>query len=278
MHPQNIHAHRYDLESLSQVHPPLSEFILNTGETEHSIDFSSRDAVLALNVALLKKHYNVEEFNLPENALIPPIPSRADYLFHLRDHLPEKTLQGMDVGCGASAVYCILATTILDCHMVGTDISEQSVQYAMDNTAAYDAIEIRHQQDRGSILRHVIKEGEHFDFTVCNPPFYTSQQEADKASRKKSLNLGTGTSRNFAGADHELWCNGGEALFVKRMIKESASYGKQVGVFTSLISRKENLTKLVKLTKRVGAVEKVVEMQSGNKISHLLMWKFAGGF
>ena len=33
---------------------------------------------------------------------------------------------------------------------------------------------------------------------------------------------------NFGGSANELWCNGGELLFVKRMIKESVLYQNQV--------------------------------------------------
>ena len=41
--------------------------------------------------------------------------------------------------------------------------------------------------------------------------------------------------QNFGGKANELWCNGGEALFIKRMIKQSLQHKNNVGVFTTLV-------------------------------------------
>ena len=109
--------------------------------------------------------------------------------------------------------------------MVGSDVDETSIAHAKDNTLKNPEIEIRHQVDRSNILLGIIKDGEKFDFVMCNPPFYASAEEAEKENLKKQRKLGTSEeSRNFAGMSHELWCNGGEALFVKRLIKESAGF------------------------------------------------------
>ena len=73
---------------------------------------------------------------------------------------------------------------------------------------------------------------------------------------------------------NELWCNGGEALFVKRMIKQSVDFKDQVGVFTTLISKKENLPKLIKLLKKLTATHQIIDMQQGHKKSRILTWSF----
>ena len=74
---------------------------------------------------------------------------------------------------------------------------------------------------------------------------------------------------------HELWCNGGEALFVKRLIKESVDFKDQVEWFTSLISKKQHLSKLEKQAKKLNAEVQIIPMQTGNKESRILAWRFS---
>lgn len=74
---------------------------------------------------------------------------------------------------------------------------------------------------------------------------------------------------------HELWCNGGEALFVKRLIKESVGFKNQVEWFTSLISKKQHVAKLEKQAKKLKAEVQIIPMQTGNKESRILAWRFS---
>jgi len=240
-----------------------------------SIDFSQASSILEFNTALLKQHYNVRYWKLPANTLYPPIPGRADYIHHIADLVGKGAKTGLDIGCGASAIYPILGNAIYDYKMIGSDVDASSIASAKDNTLKNPAIEIRLQDDRSNILQGIILEGENYDFAMCNPPFFSSQEEADKANLKKQRKLGTKENgRNFSGMSHELWCNGGEALFVKRLIKESVNFKDQVEWFTSLISKKQNLSKLEKQAQKLHAEVQVIPMQTGNKESRILAWRF----
>lgn len=155
------------------------------------------------------------------------------------------------------------------------EVDQTSYKHAIDNTAKNDAITIRLQEDRGNIFKGIIIEGEHYDFTMCNPPFYSSKEEADKANLKKQRNLGTvENGRNFSGASHELYCNGGEALFIKRMIKESVEFKNQVGWFTSLVAKSQHLKPLEKQLTKAGANYHIIPMESGHKKSRFIAWRF----
>jgi 23S rRNA (adenine1618-N6)-methyltransferase len=275
MHQRNIHRYGYDFVKLAKTHPALESHLITLETGAHSIDFSKAASILEFNTALLKQHYNIRYWKLPPNTLYPPIPGRADYLHHIADLVGKKAKKGLDIGCGASAIYPILGNAIYNYEMVGTDVDETSYNHAVDNTAKNDAITIRHQADRSNILKDMILEGEYYDFTMCNPPFYASKEEADKANLKKQRNLGTvENGRNFSGASHELYCNGGEALFIKRMIKESVQFKDQVGWFTSLVSKSQHLKPLEKQLTKAGAVYHIVPMESGNKKSRFIAWKF----
>ncbi|BAO54204.1 23S rRNA (adenine(1618)-N(6))-methyltransferase RlmF [Nonlabens marinus] len=276
MHIRNIHRYGYDFPKLVAAHPALEQHLVTTPTGAISIDFSQATSILEFNTALLKHHYGVKYWKLPENTLYPPIPGRADYIHHIADLVGKGSKTGLDIGCGASAIYPILGNAIYDYKMVGSDVDADSIASAKDNTLKNPNIEIRLQEDRSNILEGVIQEGEQFDFTMCNPPFYTSKEEADKANLKKQRKLGTTENgRNFSGMSHELWCNGGEALFVKRLIKESVKFKDQVGWFTSLISQKQSVSKLEKQAKKLKAEVQVIPMQTGNKESRIIAWRFS---
>lgn len=283
MHENNKHKHGYDLELLSDTYPALQSYFITKEDGLISIDFTNPQAVLALNAALLKEHYGVTNWELPEDYLSPPVPSRVDYILHLADLVGDKNVTGLDIGTGANMIYPILGTAIFNWKMVGSEVDEDSYAFAkalqekitLPKSRKISNIKLRFQDDKGSILKNIIKPQELYDFTMCNPPFYGSEDEAIKANARKNKNLGnTVNKRNFAGKSNELWCNGGEALFVKRLIKESVGYKSQVGWFTSLISRKENLPKLEKQLNKLKATYKIIPMNSGNKKTRFIAWKF----
>ena len=284
MHPNNIHSDSYDFKVLTDSNPQLSRFVFQNKYGTHTIDFANPEAVLQLNKALLKFHYEVENWDIPQHYLCPPIPGRADYIHHIKELLSEKNItgkiKGIDIGVGANAIYPILASRIYDWEMLGTDIEKTSVEIARANIEANQnlssSIEIRHQEDRGSIFKGMIKDNEYYHFSMCNPPFHASEEEATKAASRKLKNLGMekDSKLNFGGQANELWCNGGEALFIKRMIKESALFKTQVGYFTSLVSKKENLPKIQKQLTKLKADFKIMEMDLGNKKSRIIAWKF----
>ncbi|PKB44448.1 23S rRNA (adenine1618-N6)-methyltransferase [Cellulophaga sp. RHA19] len=285
MHPKNLHNTPYQFKKLIEVHIPLAPFVHTNEFGNSTIDFFNPNAVLELNKALLKLHYNVTNWSIPTNYLCAPIPGRADYIHHIADILNKVNIntpvKGLDIGVGANCIYPILGSQIYNWKMVGSDINEVAVASAKQNVTAntnlVDAIEIRHQKDNANIFAGIIKSNEKFDFTMCNPPFHSSEKEAKKGTQRKLKNLGKQASElklNFGGMANELWCNGGEALFLKRLIKESVLFKDQVTVFTSLVSKSNNLTKLQKQLTKLKASYFIVPMEQGNKKSRILAWKF----
>ncbi len=285
MHPDNKHSKSYNFEELIQSHHKLSKFVFTNEHNSRTIDFSNSEAVFYLNKAILKAHYNITDWRIPKGYLCPPIPGRADYIHHLNDLLsessPNKTIKGLDVGVGANCIYSILCSQIYNWQMIGCDISKEAVEAAKHNVSLTESlkknVEIRHQNNNANIFEGIIKTGEHFDFTMCNPPFHTSEAEATKGTMRKLKNLKKEgkTGLNFGGQANELWCNGGEALFIKRMIKQSVGFKSQVGWFTTLVSKKENLQKIYKQLDKLKATHKTIAMSQGNKQSRFVAWSFS---
>lgn len=284
MHPKNLHQDEYDFSALIAAHPKLKQYVHFNKFENQTINFADPDAVLHLNKAILHKDYKINYWDFPEHHLCPPIPGRADYILHLADFLQDrkvdmKQIKGLDIGVGANSIYPLLATRIFKWKMVGADINEDAVKSAEEivvKNQMEDVIQIRKQRDHAHIFKNIIEEGETFSFTMCNPPFYSSEEEAHKnnVQKRKGLEISETPTRNFRGLSNELWCNGGESLFIKRMIKESILFRKQVIWFSSLVSKKENLPKIYKQLNKIGAKHYTVEMEQGNKKSRFVTWSF----
>ncbi|MGL4448473.1 MAG: 23S rRNA (adenine(1618)-N(6))-methyltransferase RlmF, partial [Shewanella sp.] len=257
LHPRNKHRHGYDFAALMAASPALAAFVAPNAYGNVSIDFADPQAVLALNRALLAHHYRILHWDLPPGYLCPPIPGRVDYLHHLADLLAAggeiprgKAVRVLDIGVGANAIYPLLGAREYGWRFVGSDIDPVSVKAAQllaQANGLSQQLELRVQTRPTQIFAGIIAPGEHYAFSLCNPPFHASLAEASTSSARKWRNLNKTTATNsapvlnFGGQKAELWCDGGEAAFLARMIQESQQFADQVGWFSSLVSKADNL-------------------------------------
>jgi 23S rRNA (adenine1618-N6)-methyltransferase len=248
--------------------------------------------VKALNNAILISEYNIQNWDIPMGYLCPPIPGRADYIHYIADLLADsndgiipkgEAVTGLDVGIGANCIYPIIGNAAYDWSFVGCDIDENALQNCKkiiaNNPKLIDAISLQLQTEPRFIFKNIILPEDKFAFTICNPPFHNSAEDAHKAALRKVNNLSKSktdkTILNFGGKQHELWCAGGEFAFITQMIYESVKYPLQVFWFTTLVSKKDNLKSIYRLLNKVGAVEiKTIDMAQGQKISRMVAWTF----
>jgi 23S rRNA (adenine1618-N6)-methyltransferase len=281
MHPRNKHQGRYDLKILTQRTPELKPYCFKNDRGLETIDFTDPMAVRALNGALLRHHYQLSFWELPDEFLCPPIPGRADLIHHAYDLFPEgEQLHVLDIGVGANCIYPLIGTREYGWTFIGTDTNKKALKNAqliVDKNQLSQKIRLRHQRDKTKIFTFMIQEDERFDLTLCNPPFHESLLEASKGSNRKWGHLGkkelTG-KLNFGGKDHELCYPGGEKAFIMKMIQESVHFSSQVTWFTCLVSKEKNLAPLRKLLNKFHATVEVKDMEQGQKISRLLCWTF----
>ena len=280
MHPRNRYAPKHDFQDLLRREPALGPFLITTPGGKTSLDFSARPALLLLNRTLLRRDYRLSFWDLPEGHLVPPIPGRLDYVHTLAD-LIGREAQVLDVGTGASLIYPILGVSEYEWRFVASDIDPRSVKVATAIATMNDRlrgrIEVRRQPDAEAIFRNVIRPGETFTATMCNPPFFASRAEAEQAGNKKWKKLGRDASGlSFGGSDRELWTPGGELQFLRRMIRESREYADRIGWFTTLVSKRGYLTAAEAALGRAGAREhRVLTLEQGNKKSRILAWRYA---
>jgi len=294
LHPRNLHRSRYDFEKLISNCPELKAFVSINKHGIETIDFSNPNAVKTLNSALLQTYYGIQNWDIPKNYLCPPIPGRADYIHYIADLLAESnnnqipdtsSVLGLDIGTGANLIYPILGNSIYNWSFVGTDIDKKSIENCSKiieaNPKLIDAISLQQQTESRFIFKNIITPEDRFTFTMCNPPFHASAEEANKSTSRKVSNLNPKEKRNtnpvlnFGGQNAELWCNGGEIGFITQMIYESAKYASQVLWFTTLVSKKENLPSIYKTLNKVNAVSvKTIHMAQGQKNSRIVAWSF----
>ena len=292
LHPRNKHRSRYDFEVLLLKTPELKAFIYTNEHEIETIDFSNPLAVKMLNKALLKTYYGILDWDLPLDYLCPPIPGRADYIHHVADLLAEvnqnviptgNNIMGLDIGVGANCIYPILGNAEYDWSFVATDIDanalENCVSIIEKNPHLTDVISLQQQVNSRYIFKDIIQPEDKFAFTICNPPFHESKEEAAKSAARKVSNLTNQKTANpilnFGGQNNELWCEGGELAFITQMIFESVKYPKQCFWFTTLVSKKDHLKSIYKTLNKVEAATiKTIEMHQGQKISRLVAWTF----
>jgi 23S rRNA (adenine1618-N6)-methyltransferase len=296
-HSRNIHINGYNLAHLKTHSPVLAPYIFSNQYNQLTIDFSQQQAVKALNQALLMVDYKLAYWDIPESNLCPAVPGRADYIHLLADLLSEqdrdedqntnqdkdqiptgKQITLLDIGTGASLIYPILANKIYGWKAVGTDINQQSLKQAQ-NLVQFNKlpIKLRHQKQPDSIFNNVIKPNDYFAITCCNPPFHRSLEEAKRENQRKWQNLKKEkqTGFNFSGLEVELWCEGGELAFIRKMIAESVEYKTQIGWFTTLVSKKDNLMSLcAMLEKTPSCKHKIIELKHGQKSMRVLCWRY----
>ena len=286
-HPRNRHRARYDFPSLIKSCPELERFVISHPLGGDTVDFFDPVAVTTLNRALLRHDYGLTWWDIPPGYLCPPIPGRADYIHHAADLLGDnkKTdVMVLDIGTGANCIYPIIGVREYGWRFVGTDIDPVAIQSAKKIVAANPVltgkIECRLQPAPSDIFNGVVRTGECFDLTVCNPPFHASAKEAAEGTLRKLRNLRDSGKvakpvLNFGGQNHELWCPGGESAFVRRMIAQSVPLGDRCRWFTTLVSKRGSLPAIYYALKVARTTDvRTIAMSQGQKHSRLVAWTF----
>ena len=259
---------------------------------DDSIDFSSPLAVKLLNKALLSHYYGLENWEFPDENLCPPIPGRADYIHYIADLLCENNfgtipagdkITCLDVGLGVSCIYPIIGVTEYQWNFIGSDINPLSIESAQNivnsNSSLKGKVECRLQKNPKNIFQGILGKAEKVDLTICNPPFHSSIEEAQKGTQRKTKNLSgkkvNSAELNLAGISKELVYDGGEYRFIQNMIRESKVISKNCYWFSTLVSKQSNLKGIYQLLERAEALQiKMIPLGTGNKSSRIVAWTF----
>jgi len=289
LHPRNRHRGLYDLKQLITACPDLAKFVAINHYGNESIDFTDPIAVKTLNKAILKFFYNVT-WDIPEPFLCPPIPSRADHIHYIADLLSiskggaiprGQEISILDIGVGANCIYPLIGHKEYGWSFVGAEIDPLAISIAngiIQENDLSEIIKIRLQKSSKNIFEGIVRDNERFDLSMCNPPFHASPSQAQSGTQRKWRNLRVKSNAlNFGGQSNELWCQGGEVAFIKRMIEESVHVNCRW--FTTLVAKASHLPAIYNALKQTKPTNvKTIEMGQGQKKSRIVAWTYQNFF
>ncbi|KAI2614239.1 uncharacterized protein GGS25DRAFT_470863 [Hypoxylon fragiforme] len=262
---RTLYTSEPDFRLLAQRDPDFQAVLEPPGSS--AIDFANPASVMQLTKSLLKQDFGLS-VDLPPDRLCPPVPIRHCYILWLKDLLDStapgddprsENVTGLDIGTGASLIYPLLGCAQrASWKFVATDIDAKSLSYARDNTARNwsrvggrsrirvlartpddPLIPLLDDDDNGLGIKTL-------DFTMVNPPFYSSATELSDLARLKSRPPNSACT----GAPNEMVCEGGEVGFVRRLVDESRVLRGRVRWYTAMLGKQSSLEALVPLLKR----------------------------
>ncbi|KAK8810715.1 hypothetical protein WA158_007290 [Blastocystis sp. Blastoise] len=245
IHKDNLYYNNSpDFKLLAKEFPSFAHYIQNNDDGTSYIDWKDPYASLELTKVLLKKDFDLD-WEIPIDRLCPGITGRINYLNWIHDLLNyskkmDNEIKGIDIGIGASCIYPLLGNKIYTWNFLGSDIDDISIQYAKENVKRNhleNFIQIVKQENSDCIFKNILENNKeiHYDFSMCNPPFFIHQDEAC-----------TNPSTCCMGTSNELITKGGEEQFIVRYIDESILYKDQIDWFTCLIGKKKTLKTILK--------------------------------
>lgn len=275
------------------------------GARRSTIDFRDPKACAALTTALLARDFDIC-WDLPPGHLIPPLTGRSNYIHWLEDLLELSSpgngtsIRGLDIGTGANLIYPLLGARLCGWSFVGADVNQAALEAAGKlrdaNPDLSDLIELRRvdmqpeQQsffanDPGAALEPaaalngpsragtgilssaLLAEEPGFAFSMCNPPFFESMEEA-----------GANPATGFEGTDLEMVYPGGEAAFVRSMARDSTTVSQRVHWFTTMVGKKATLKSLRASLQTLGVRSlRTTEFAQGRTSRWAVAWSWMAG-
>ncbi|KAM7342868.1 U6 small nuclear RNA (adenine-(43)-N(6))-methyltransferase [Cochliomyia hominivorax] len=284
MHPRNIFKQPPDYTDLAIKYPEFRRVCKLELTGKVCIDYKNEAALRALTQTLLLEYFSLKVEFAP-GSLIPTLPLRLNYILWLEDILSSnrnEQIKGIDIGCGSSCIYSLLAAQKNRWYMMALESNTQNQEYALKNINLNNLtqlIKLFKQSDKNQIFQEYFLSPEYsvdpkiYDFCLCNPPFFDSEIVNDNKSRKSGKrppphNCPTGFKE-------ELSCEGGEVKFVTKIIEESLNFQHKIRIFTTMLGLKSSLMEILNILKSKNISNIcTTEFHQGNTTRWGVAWSF----
>ncbi|RXG69154.1 Methyltransferase-like protein 16 [Armadillidium vulgare] len=223
-------------------------------------------------------------------------------------------ITGIDIGTGATCVYPLLGSKKFGWNFVATETDSVSFDSAMKNVAENELekkILVKQSAEFFDILQNDIvkeflqnvrrisketvapeaadsdpssckqeskQESYLIDFTMCNPPFFSSEVEMDtnhnnkKETRSQPRSVSTGSAE-------ERVTDGGEISFVDKLIEKSIQYKDSIKIFSTLVGKKSDVKIIInhikEKTKGLNVCVTDTEFCQGRTMRWGIAWSFS---
>ena len=281
MHPRSVFREKPNFSLLAEKYPEFKKFCQLNIKNKIVYDFKNREAMKVLSETLLWHYFGIQTC-IPVDRLIPTIPLRLNYILWVEDLitlLPEnevalnsnsdqkKQVRGIDIGCGSCAVYMLLGAKIKNWDFLGLCFESdfENVQSSVENIDMNDLsnkIEVE-KVENGYALSDVLDPSSSWTFCLTNPPFYDSEDGADRVGKQQP-----GVS--------ELATPGGETTVIGTLIDHSLVLRSRVQWYTALVGIKKNLSILKQRLSCLEGVKQIetTEFRQGKTWRWGIAWTF----
>ncbi|KAI3201012.1 hypothetical protein DTO027I6_6115 [Penicillium roqueforti] len=270
---RSLYKNEVDFSALALQSRDFAKHLKPNGQ----LDFNDPATIRQLTTTLLEQDFGLK-VEIPDDRLCPPVPNRLNYILWLQDLIDStagglhegydkgREVVGLDIGTGCIGIYPLLGcATREQWKFVATDVDENNIRTAQHNVALNNLdsrIQLVKSDPAGPLFPLDQIGQEALDFTMCNPPFYTSRDELIRsAEEKKRVPFSACT-----GAEVEMVTDGGEVAFVKRMVDESLQSRTRIQWYTSMLGKLSSVSVILeKLIKHDNHNFAVTEFDQGGK-------------
>lgn len=188
----------------------------------------------------------------------------------------KEDVTGVDIGCGASCIYCLLAVRKNPSWtMFALEIDEENLKSARENIARnrLKNVILVSQENSSKIFQKLFEQNtQNVSFCICNPPFYSSKDEIlgqNRTGKRKAPNS------FHSGSSSELITDGGELGFVQKILAESLELQDKIEIYSTMLGCKKNLQKLInELEKQKIETFTTTEFVQGKTMRWAVAWSF----
>lgn len=289
MHPRNIFRTPPDYTTLAIKYKDFRKVCKLELNGKVYIDYRNEATLRALTQMLLEEFFQLHVDFAP-GSLVPTLPLRLNYILWVEDLIASlklsasEEIRGIDIGCGSSCIYSLLAARKNSWHMHALESSSSNLTYAKKNVESNkleQLVEIFKQSDNQIIFKDFFntKQEINFHFCLCNPPFYDSLLPNPFKANTRNENKRTPPHNCHTGHYEELACEGGEVQFVQRIIEDSELYPQRVCIYTTMLGHKSSVGRVMEiLTKKLIKNVCTTEFCQGNTTRWGIAWSFSSDF
>ena len=273
-----------DFLTLTKEFPELKKYILKQNEDneeEFQFDWSNNELSLLMDKSILNYYFNIKYYYIPKGFLIPPIPSRINYINLINSIIAKlikdmdiKNIIGIDIGTGANIIYPILGYSIYKWKFICTEINKEAYNNAkliLQKNNLENNINIIKQNNKDNIFISILNRENKYIFSMCNPPYYNYENEIKLEDKKRD------NEYNF----DEIYYKNGEYGFFQRYFEESICYKNNVFLYTILIGKKINAENIYDKLSSYNDIIKIYNMQkilTGNNVRYIIYWSFFNNY
>lgn len=172
-----------NFEYLAEKYENFRKYTFYNNEGKLSFNFNDNEANKEFTKTIMLEEYNIK-WDIPQNFLVPGIPSKLNYLDWINSILLEYQINndniiGVDVGTGANCIYPLLGFTSYGWSFIASDINPEALKSAKNLLEINDikTIELKLQPNPKNAFVNIISTKDKLTFTLCNPPFFDINEE-----------------------------------------------------------------------------------------------------